>query len=36
MYIQELPGGWKLYGKTGNGAKLDKKGNKTDIQQGWL
>ena len=36
MYIQELPGGWKLYGKTGNGAKLDINGNKTDRQQGWF
>ena len=27
MYIQELSGGWKLYGKTGNGRQLtpDKK-----------
>lgn len=36
MYVQELPGGWKLYGKTGNGVTLDKKGNKTDMQQGWF
>ena len=36
MYVQELPGGWKLYGKTGNGAKLDANGGKTDMQQGWF
>jgi beta-lactamase class D len=26
----------KLYGKTGNGAKLDANGHKTDMQQGWF
>ena len=36
MYVQELPGGWKLFGKTGNGAKLDKNGHKTTMQQGWF
>lgn len=36
MYVQELSGGWKLYGKTGNGAKFDSKGNKTTLQQGWF
>lgn len=36
MYVQELAGGWKLYGKTGNGAKIDKNGRKTDMQQGWF
>ena len=25
LYIQELAGGWKLYGKTGNGLQLTKK-----------
>lgn len=36
MFVQELPGGWKLYGKTGNGAKVDSKGHKTKMQQGWF
>lgn len=36
MFIQEMAGGWKLYGKTGNGSQLDQKGNKTDLQQGWF
>lgn len=36
MFIQELAGGWKLYGKTGNGAKIDNNGNKTKMQQGWF
>lgn len=36
MFVQELAGGWKLYGKTGNGSKIDKHGNKTDLQQGWF
>jgi beta-lactamase class D len=36
MFIQELPGGWKLYGKTGNGSQLDHNGNKIDLQQGWF
>lgn len=36
MFVQELPGGWKLYGKTGNGAKMDSKGHKTKMQQGWF
>lgn len=30
LYIQELPGGWKLYGKTGNGRYLG------ELQQGWF
>ena len=30
MYILEMAGGWKLYGKTGNG-KL-----KNDMQHGWF
>jgi beta-lactamase class D len=29
LYTEELSGGWKLYGKTGNGK------NKNEIQQGW-
>lgn len=36
MFIQEMAGGWKLYGKTGNGRQLDKEGNKTDRQHGWF
>lgn len=36
MFIQEMAGGWKLYGKTGNGALFDDEGNKTDLQQGWF
>ena len=30
LFIQELPGGWKLYGKTGNGRY------KGELQQGWF
>lgn len=36
MFIQEMAGGWKLYGKTGNGKTVDKDGNKKDIQHGWF
>lgn len=36
MFIQEMAGGWKLYGKTGNGRQIDKEGNKTDLQHGWF
>jgi beta-lactamase class D len=36
MFIQEMAGGWKLYGKTGNGRQFDKDGNKTDLQHGWF
>lgn len=36
MFIQELPGGWKLYGKTGNGLLRDKDDNKTALQHGWF
>jgi len=36
MFVQELPGGWKLYGKTGNGRQLDKDGLKTALQHGWF
>lgn len=36
MFIQEMAGGWKLHGKTGNGKKFDKDGNKTDLQHGWF
>lgn len=30
LFLQELPGGWKLYGKTGNGR------NKSELQEGWF
>ncbi|CZR32525.1 Penicillin binding protein transpeptidase domain [Legionella pneumophila] len=37
MYIQELPGGWKLYGKTGTGRQLTKdKSQKLPLQHGWF
>lgn len=36
MFIQEMAGGWKLYGKTGNGIQIDKAGNKTELQHGWF
>lgn len=36
MFIQEMAGGWTLYGKTGNGKQVDKDGNKTDLQHGWF
>jgi beta-lactamase class D len=37
LYIQELAGGWKLYGKTGNGRLLtEDKSRKLVLQQGWF
>ena len=37
MYLETLPNGWMLYGKTGNGSQRDAKGNKiTDRQVGWF
>ncbi len=36
MFIQEMAGGWKLYGKTGNGKQINKDGNKTELQHGWF
>ncbi len=36
MFIQEISGGWKLYGKTGNGRQLDKNGKTTELQHGWF
>jgi beta-lactamase class D len=37
MYIQELPGGWELYGKTGNGRQLtNDKSQKLPLQHGWF
>lgn len=37
LYIQELAGGWKLYGKTGNGRQLTSdKMQKLPLQHGWF
>lgn len=37
LYIQELAGGWKLYGKTGNGRQLtNDKRQKLLLQHGWF
>lgn len=36
MFIQEMAGGWKLYGKTGNGQQIDNQGQRTDQQHGWF
>ena len=36
MFIQDLPGGWKLYGKTGSGRLRDENGRKTELQHGWF
>ncbi len=37
MFIQELAGGWKLYGKTGNGWQLNPdKNKKLNLQHGWF
>ncbi|MDP1602483.1 MAG: class D beta-lactamase [Legionella sp.] len=37
MYIQELAGGWKLYGKTGSGRQLSPdKNQKLSLQHGWF
>lgn len=37
LYIEELPHGWKLYGKTGSGSLLNQDRTiKTDIQHGWF
>ena len=36
MFIQELGGGWMLYGKTGNGNQVNKEDKKIDLQQGWF
>ena len=36
LYKETLSGGWKLYGKTGNGRLLNNdKTEKFDIQHGW-
>jgi beta-lactamase class D len=37
MYVEDLPCGWKLYGKTGSGSLLTKdRTQKTDIKHGWF
>ncbi len=37
LYLQELAGGWKLYGKTGSGQQLTAdKSQKLTLQQGWF
>jgi len=36
MFIEEMAGGWKLYGKTGSGNLKNKNGNMIDIQHGWF
>lgn len=37
LFIQELAGGWKLYGKTGNGWQLNSdKTKKLNLQHGWF
>lgn len=37
LYIQELAGGWKLYGKTGTGLQLTSdKSQKLPLQHGWF
>jgi beta-lactamase class D len=36
LFVEALPHGWKLYGKTGSGRQLDKTGQKTDLQHGWF
>lgn len=37
LFLEELPGGWKLYGKTGSGVQLSKdRMRKLDLQHGWF
>jgi beta-lactamase class D len=37
LFVEELPGGWKLYGKTGNGVLLSpNRTSKLEIQHGWF
>ncbi|WP_375332929.1 MULTISPECIES: class D beta-lactamase [unclassified Candidatus Tisiphia] len=37
LFVEELPSGWRLYGKTGNGSQLNKnRTKKLDLQQGWF
>lgn len=36
LFIEDLPDGWKLYGKTGSGDLLNAQRQKTEIQHGWF
>ena len=36
MYILEMAGGWKLYGKTGNGYQQKADGSRIDLRHGWF
>lgn len=37
LFLEELPNGWKLYGKTGSGSLLNAdKTQKSDLQHGWF
>ncbi len=36
LYKEELPGGWKLYGKTGTGVQRDQNGENIDLKHGWF
>lgn len=37
LFVEELPGGWKLYGKTGSGVLLSPdRTRKLKIQHGWF
>jgi beta-lactamase class D len=36
LFIQDLAGGWKLYGKTGSGRLRDENGIKSELQHGWF
>lgn len=37
LYVEDLPGGWKLYGKTGSGYLLNEdKTKKLEIKHGWF
>ncbi len=36
MFIQEMAGGWKLYGKTGLGEQFDRNKQKTGLHHGWF
>lgn len=37
LFVEDLPNGWKLYGKTGSGSLLNQdRTHKLDIQMGWF
>lgn len=36
LFLEDLPQGWRLYGKTGTGHVLDEKKNNTDRMHGWF